>query len=228
MKGPVIFLSIVCVALAAALFLRHNKAQKALDLSFKQSESQSNEVTQLITRLAEAKGTATQTQTNLQGQLDKRTAELINASNVVAQIRAMLAASQVEAAKAQQELQARAERIDALEAQRDDLARRVEVLPRIEKELADSRKSLSFALGDRDTVVKESQRLQLENANLQRKLVDLQFLRLQTERVEADIELAKRMANARPGSRPDYQRPIIMLPDGAVEFAPPVAVEPAN
>src|SRR5262245_21384753 len=100
MKPPVIFLSFVCVALAAALYLRHSSAQKALDSAGQRIESQSNEVAQLSTKLALAQGLATQMQTNLQGTVDRRTAELLNASNVVAQIRALLASTQEDAAKA--------------------------------------------------------------------------------------------------------------------------------
>jgi hypothetical protein len=225
MKTPVVLLSIVCVALAAALFLRHNKAQRALDSAAKQSETSSNEVSQLRTKLALAEGMAAQTQTNLQGLLDKRTAELINASNIVVQTRAMLASAQEETAKAQSELQTRAERIGALEAQRDDLVRRGEDLPRLEKQLAETRKSLVFALGDRDTAVKESQGLQLENADLQRKLTDLQFLRWQTERVKADIDAAKYLAKGKPGRSPDFRLPITMLADGTVQLVPPASLE---
>ena len=228
MKPPVVFLSIVCLALAAALFLRHYKAQRALDSAAKQSETSSNEVAELRTKLALAEGMAAQRQTNLQSLLDQRSAELINASNVVVQIRAMLASTQEQAAQSQRELQIRAERIGTLEAQRDDLTRRGEALLPLEKQLADAREKLRFALGDSDTLLKESQRLQLENADLQRKLIDLQFLRLQMERVRADIETAKRMAAAKPGSRPDFRRPVIMLPDGAVEFAPPTSLETGN
>jgi chromosome segregation ATPase len=228
MKPPVVFLSIVCVALAAALFLRHKKAQSTLDVAIKQSEKSSNEVAQLSTKLALAQGIATQMQTNLQGLLDKRTGEVINASNIVVQVRAMLASSQEETAKARRELQIQAERIGTLEAQRADLARRVGSLSQLEKQLADLREDLRFALGDRDTLVKESQRLQLEKADLERKLIDLPFLRLQVERVEADIQIAKRLASAKSGSRRDLRRPVVMLPDGAVDFAPPITVETGN
>lgn len=228
MKPSVVFLSIACVALAAALFLSHKKAQSALGVAIKQSENSSNEVARLSTKLALAQGMASQMQTNLQGLLDKRTAELINASNIVVRVRAMLASSQEETAKAQRELQIRAERIGTLEAQRGDLVSRVESLWQLEKQLAAVREDLRFALGDRDTLVKESQRLQLEKADLERKLIDLPFLRLQIERVEADIQTAKRLASAKSGSRRDLRRPVVMLPDGAVDFAPPITVETGN
>lgn len=228
MKPSFLFLSLACLVLAAALFLSHRKSQRALDSSVKQSETYSNEVAELRTKLHLAEATALQSQTNLQGMLDKRVSELVNASNVVVQIRAMLTSAQQETARAQRELQIRAERIGALETQSRDLARQVESLRLTEKELAETRENLRLTSGERETLLEESQRRQLENADLQRKLNDLQFLRWQMEHVQTDQQTAKRLANARPGSRPDFRRPIIMRPDGTVEFAPPAPVETEN
>jgi len=220
MKPPVIILALVCAALAVALFLGKRGAGTALAEAATNQVSLSNEVSKLRGKLVETQSRAIGTQTNLQASLDRRTAELVNASNRVAQVKAMLAATQEEFARAQSELGARAERIGALENQRDELSRKLEAVPALETQLADVKRQILYATGDRDTLLKESQRLQLENAGLQRKMRDLEFLRLQTAKVEQEIEAAKRLAHARPGSSPDLRRPIVLEDDGTVRLGP--------
>jgi len=221
MKTPIVILSAVCLALVATLFMRNRSTGVELQTSATNQMSLSNEVAQFRVRLVDAQVKAMQMQTNLQGMLDRRTKEFLAASNLVVQLRTTLAGTREELTKAQGEVGAKSTTLTALETQRDDLSRRVEVVPGLEKQLADAKQNLGYVLADRETLMKERQRLQLENADLQRKIGDLDFLRLQTVKLEDEVQARKRLANARPGSSPDLKLPLVLQDDGSVRLVSP-------
>jgi chromosome segregation ATPase len=221
MKTPVVILSVICVALAAALFLRNRSANSAQAAATKTQQSLSDEIAQFRVKLIQAQVQGIQIRTNLQAALDRRTAELINASNRVVQLKAIWATTQEEVAQAQRDLAAQSERITAVETQRDGLNRKLDIVPGLEKQLAETKGNLGFLLSDREALEKERQRLQLQNAELQRQLGDPDFLRAQTARVEEEIQARRRLASAKPGGSPDLRRPLVLQGDGSVRLAAP-------
>ena len=218
---PSVILGILCAVLAGVLYLRHNNANRTLAGAVARENGFSNEVAQLQTKLLLAQGQAVREQTNREAAIHRRAVDLLNASNRVVQIQGVLAATQKEVTKARTQLQTQSVRVGELENQRDELNRKIETLQPLQPQLEELRKNLAFVIDERDKLMKESELLRLELAGLQRNVTDLDYLRLQTVRIEDNMEAAKRMASAKPGARPDLKLPIVMEPDGSVRLASP-------
>lgn len=195
-KVVAVVLAILCVALAYGLYKRNSSAKKEAEATAKQLQSFTNQVAELQTKLALEHGTTTVAQSNQQYLLDHRTAELVNTSNRLVQTSLLLSHAQREAQDAQTDLQTKAAAIATLEAQREDLNHRLEVVPALQNELASLKEKLTTAQSECSELAQSLGRERVEKADLERKLDDPAFLRLQTRRAEENLDLRKRMASA--------------------------------
>jgi len=197
MKPLVIILGLICAALAFAYYKSHTGATEELEQATQGFATQSNKVMELTTRLNLTNGTNEIARTNLMHVLDRRTLEVLNLSNRLVQTRLLLKQTQADAQEAQAAFQAKASQIGTAEAQRDELSRQLEMLAPVQKQLADANRKLSEVLTDRELWAQEAQRLQVEKGEMQAKLENPSFLRVQLAKVQDEAEMKRRYSQGR-------------------------------
>ena len=147
------------------------------------------------------------------------------ASNRLVQANLLLKAAQSQGATAQADLQSKAAELALLENEREDLKRRLTVLPTLEKQTAEAKQKLAGATTDREFLSLEVRRLQVEKADLMRKLDDVSFLRMQLTRAEEDAELQRRLVKAGRSAPVDRKARLELLQDGTVRPVVPVSTQ---
>lgn len=221
MKAPLILLSLVCAGLAFWLYQRSSSANREAAAAETQFKTYSNQVAELSTKLAMAQGDAGYAQSNLQYLVTLRTSELANTSNRLVQLNLLYRAAQTEALAAQSEAQSLAARLAVLEAERDGLQRGLAVVPVLERKLAEAREKLASTASERNALLQEAGRLEVDRADVQRKLEDVGFLRLQLTRAEQNAAVLRRLAKAGPSAAVDSKARLEWLDDGTVRPAIP-------
>ena len=128
----------------------------------------------------------------------------------------------------QPELASKAARIAVLEGERDELVRRLAAIPGLEKQVADLKAKVSGVTTDRDFLFSEVRRLELEKADLDRKLDDANFLRVQLAKVEEDAELKRRLIKAGTSASVSSKARLELQADGTVRPLLPVDTQAKN
>lgn len=202
-KTVAVLLVILSVGLAGGLYYRHAKAveEKKADTTIIQSLS--NEVAKTTGDLKDLLAV----NESLQRDLDIRDQEIKTYSNNLATVTAELAKTQSDAKAAAEtakaEMLKRDARIAELEAERDDLSKRMASLNSsintLEAKIADTEKRLEDSEGDREFLLTELKRLQAEKAELERQFNDLALLREQVRKLRDELSLAKRLDWIRRG-----------------------------
>ncbi|MEK7674990.1 MAG: hypothetical protein AAB676_04030 [Verrucomicrobiota bacterium] len=216
MKTAFIVLSLICIVLAVALYRRHSGALQAGEAAAKAQQSLSNEVAELRTKLALATSDSAVVQSNQQRVIERHLSELAATSNRFVQANLQLAAAQQEARAAQTELQTKMAAIALLEAQRDESGRRLEAASALQKELAETKQKLAQSLGESGTLEQALGRLRVEKADLESKIEDPVFLRLQAKKVADQAALRRRLASARRIDASDPRVRLELQQDGSV------------
>jgi len=206
MKAIIAILGILSVALGVGLFIRHNEAvrvKKENDEHIQEAANYSNRLEQTQAKLDEM----TKVNSTLETNLTVRSQDLIVKSNDLIKTSAELAKTQrdaqaaAEAAKA--EMAKRDARINELETQKNDLdAKATEMksaIGSLEKSIADTEKKLAASEGDREFLLKELKRLQVEKAELERQFNDLSVLRAQVGKLKEELSIARRLEWIRMG-----------------------------
>ena len=228
MKTVAVLLGLVCAALAYGLYKRGAGADADAAAAVKLQETLTNQVRQLETKLALEQGTAGQSISNLQYHLSRRDASLTYTSNRLVQANLLVNTAQTETRTIQPELASKAAQIAVLEGERDALARRLVVIPSLEKQLADLKIRFDGVSIDHDFLDSEVRRLEFEKADLERRLTDTSFLRTQLAKAEEDAELKRRLVKAGTSASVSSKARLELQADGTVRPLLPVATQAKN
>lgn len=224
MKTATIALGVLCAALAVALIQRGASANRQIETLVKDQQSLSNQIAEIRTRMALAQVTSTESLSNVQRHLDKRTADLLIVSNRLVQTHLLLQAAQKDARTAHDQLQSRAAQVAVLETQLDALRQQARrpVEPEASTREKDAlRQELASVRRDYDALQTRLGALQVEWETLQSQLFDLEFLDRQRKDAEVAADIRRRMASARTGASPDPRRKLELQPDGTVRYTAP-------
>lgn len=178
-----------------AVEIKHQDEQKIATLS--------KTVTETKGKLDEQEKLAMYLQTNLA----VRTEELSGASNNLAKLNADLARTQKEMQAAAEAAKAEIERRDAqiaqlttqtnvLTQQMDDLNSSIGKLGKL---IAETERKLTASEGDREFLLKELKRLQVEKAELEKQFNDLSALRTQVAKLKEELSISRRLEWMRAG-----------------------------
>jgi len=222
MKAFVIILAVVCAVLIYALFQRNSSASRAAAAAETQFQNYSNQVAELSTKLALERGSGGQVQSNLQSLVDRRVGELINTSNRLVQLNLLYRAAQSDARAAQSEAQSLTAKLAVLEAERDGLQRNLTAVAVVERKLAEARDKLATTTSERNALLQEVGKLEVDRADLLRKLEDVGFLRVQLTKAEDNAVVLRRLAKAGNTASVSSKARLELLEDGTVRPAIPV------
>jgi chromosome segregation ATPase len=221
MKAFVIILSVACAALAFGLYQRNSSANREAGAAETQFKTFSNQVAELSTKLAMSHGDAHHAQSNLQHLVAVRTGELANTSNRLVQLNLLYRAAQAEARAAQSEAQSLAGRLAVVEAERNGLQRGSAAIPVLERKVAEFREKLDTTTAERNALLAEIGKLEVDKADLLRKMEDIGFLRIQLTKAEENAAVLRRLAKAGHSAAADSKARLELLEDGTVRTALP-------
>jgi len=221
MKAFVIILCVVCAGLAYGLFQRNSSADRQATDAETRLTTLSNKVSELETKVVMTQAEAAHATSNWQSLVTLRTSELANTSNRLVQLNLLYRVAQTEGCTAQTGSQSFAARLAVLEAERDGLQRNLIAVAAVEKKLTDARDKLAATTAERNAFRQDVGRLEVEKAELLRKLEDISFLRLQLTRAEDDAAVLRRSARAGPGAPVSSKARLELLDDGTVRPALP-------
>jgi len=212
MKGAVIVLIIVSLGLAVGWISRHNKANAAAEAALKSWETSSNELVKLKTEVMLEQVKAGQMRTNLQAQLDKRTADLNVYSNRLFQVNLVLTGAENDKHSAHADAAAKASRISDLETMHADTTRRMNELvgsvTALQAKLSETEKLATLCESERTVLVSELGVRRAVVEDLLAKFNDEDVLRAQLDRVKD---------RPRPGSaKAGRAKQLELQPDGSV------------
>lgn len=222
MKPLVIILGMACLGLGYGLYQVRSGANKAAETAETQFQTFSNQLAEARTRLALEQGTSSQAQSNLQSVIDRRTAEAMNLSNRMVQLNLLYRSAQSDARSAQSDVQLQVANLTVVEAERDELTRRLAQMASVEKKLSEAREKLADITGERNLLLQQINHLEMDRAELTRKLEDIGFLRTQLARAEEDAALMRRMVKAGRGAPVDRKARLELQDDGTVRPVVPV------
>jgi chromosome segregation ATPase len=197
MKPLIVILSLLCLGLAAQVFLRQTKGQKAerdLAVASDQLQRLSNEVSEARAKLEDESRLAAYLQSNL----TQRATDLAVASNSLGQVSDTLATAQSDLKAAQAEAQKQGVRVAELEGQKDEMQGKLNELAgsikTLDVQIVETKRKLSAAEGDRDSLTKELSRLQSDKAELLRQFNDLAALKAQVALLREEAAVNQRLA----------------------------------
>lgn len=222
MKAAAIILGALCVILGFALYQRGASSSAEIQRLETNQVTLSNSVTELRTRLALSDGTASQVKSNLQFQLEKRTADLNVLSNRLVQTHLILQTVQKEMRAKETDLQGRIARVAVLEAELPALRQAAAQAGDSDgRELALVNERVEQIEKERDELKAQLGALQVAKAELDGKLLDAGFLERQLKLAEEAASIRRRMASARTGASPDPRMKLELQEDGTVRYVAP-------
>jgi chromosome segregation ATPase len=200
MKNALIILTAAAVGCGAIVVLfRHAKLTDQLETARVEAVSFSNRVEETRQRLEESEKVAALLQTHL----TQREETLAAASNELATATAALGRAQSDLAAAQASLRERAAEVAGLQLQRDDLTQELDdltaALEKLDTEIADTRRQLASAEGDRDFLLQQLKQLEAEKAGLQAQWNSLAALRDQYRKLREQAAVSQRLEWRRKG-----------------------------
>ena len=225
-KMLVIILLVVIAGLGFALYKRGGGAGAQADKDAITIATLKSNVTQLGERLTNELDSAAVARTNAQAAFDRRTAELITTSNRLVQTRLLLEQSQQETRAARSEVAARVAAVTTLEAQRDDLQRQAATVPVLQREATESKERLNQVYLAQAGLYDTLGRVRFDLAELERKLQDPLFLRIQERRVIEEAEMRQKAAAKERINTSDRRLLLELQPDGSVRPAVAASAQP--
>jgi chromosome segregation ATPase len=194
---------VLSLGLAGGLFMRHSEAVKVEKQQVTTILDFSNKLDQTSSKLDEQ----VQVNSMLQNNLEQRKRELSDTSNSLVRVSADLDRTRNEAQAAAEhakaELAQRDQRINDLETQRSDLTKKMDDLTlnidKLGTQIAETEKKLEASEGDREFLLKELKRLQVEKTELERQFNDLSMLRSQVAKLKDELSIARRLEWIRMG-----------------------------
>lgn len=203
MKAAIVFLILASLGLGVGLMMRHKQAVEVKQQDEQKISTLSKNVAETKNKLDEQEKLAMYLSTNLAN----RTEELSGASNNLAKLNADLARTQKEMQAAAEAAKAEIERRDAqisqLTSQTNVLTQQMDDLNasigKLGKQIVETERKLTASEGDREFLLKELKRLQVEKAELERQFNDLSALRTQVSKLKEELSIARRLEWMRMG-----------------------------
>jgi DNA repair exonuclease SbcCD ATPase subunit len=201
MKATVIILGIACVGLAGTLVYQRTQSQERLNATLAELSTATNHLVETKARLADQEKLAG----FLQARLDTNTTELAAVSNDLVRVNTQLASAQTELKGAQADIktaqadaQTKGARITQLEAEKDEMTKKLGELAgqinSLDSQITETKRKLAAAEGDRSYLTKELARLQTDKAELLRQFNDLAVLRAQVALLRDEAAVNQRIA----------------------------------
>lgn len=203
MKAAIVILVVVCVGLGVALLIRHNKAveQKKSDEGVKVELT--NRLEQVQANFEEQERMNMFLQTNNTVIAEEMAAFSNKFVNVSRNLSKTQADAKAAAEAAQAEINKREARINELSAQGEDLTKKISGLNasigNLNTLIAETERKLEASEGDREFLLKELKRMQVEKAELERQFNDLDLLRTQVVKLKDELSVARRLDWIRKG-----------------------------
>ncbi len=206
----VIFLVLLAAAFGIGLIVVNNKARDEKQRDVAYIAKLSNDVVSTQQKLSDQQQVNLTLETNiavLKNDIADVSNKLSTTSSTLASTSETLAKTQAEAKAAAEaaaaEMAKRVSRIMELEGQNDDLTKKMTdlntALGGLEKQIADTERKLAASEGDREFLLKELKRLQVEKAELERQFNDLAVLRDQVRHLKEELSVARRLDWIRRG-----------------------------
>jgi len=203
MKAAIVFLILASLGLGVGLMMRHKQAVEVKKQDDEKITVLSKNVEDTKNKLDEQEKLAMYLQTNLV----VRTEELSGASNNLSKLNAELARTQKEMQAAAEAARADIERRDlqisklttetnAMTQKMDDMTASIGKLGKL---ISDTERKLAASEGDREFLLKELKRMQVEKADLERQFNDLAALRTQVAKLKEELSIARRLEWIRLG-----------------------------
>jgi chromosome segregation ATPase len=208
--------------LGAALLYRHSEAVKEMESLQAAKEDLEKELQQKNGELEEQRGV----NNRLESDLASRLQQILQSSNRVIGLSAELARTEAEAQAAartaQDEISRRDSKINELTGQNDELTTQMTglnvALTDLETQIAETERMLAASEGDREFLLQELKRLQVEKTELERQFNDLALLREQVRKLKDELSIARRLEWIRRGLYGNEQKGTEKLQSG---FATP-------
>ena len=199
----IVLLVLVGVGLGVTLLLRHNKAVEVKKTDEGRITVLSNKVEETQSKLDDKEKLAIY----LQDKVTTKTEELSSTSNHLSKINAELARTKSEmqaaAEAARAEIEKKDAQINALTTQTNQLTLKMDdltgAIDKLGKQIADTERRLAASEGDREFLLTELKRLQVEKAELERQFNDLSVLRAQVSKLKEELTVARRLEWLRMG-----------------------------
>lgn len=203
MKAAIVFLILASLGLGVGLMMRHKQAVEVKKQDEEKISQLSTKVDETKSKLDEQEKIAMYLQTNLV----MKTEELSGASNNLAKLNADLIRTQKEmqdaAAAAKAEIERRDAQISQLTTQTNVLTQQMDDLTasigKLGKQIAMTESKLAASEGDREFLLKELKRLQVEKADLEKQFNDLSALRTQVAKLKEELSISRRLEWIRMG-----------------------------
>jgi septal ring factor EnvC (AmiA/AmiB activator) len=203
MKAAIVFLILASLGLGVGLMMRHKQAVEVKKQDDEKITVLSKNVEDTKNKLDEQEKLAMYLQTNLV----VRTEELSGASNNLAKLNAELVRTQKEMQAAAEAARADIERRDAqiskLTTETNAMTQKLDdmnaSIGKLGKLISDTERKLAASEGDREFLLKELKRLQVEKADLERQFNDLSVLRTQVAKLKEELSIARRLEWIRLG-----------------------------
>lgn len=214
-KLAVVILVLVSLFLGAGILYVQNKANNQKQQDVATIVTLSNNWVETQTKFEEQKKVNAVLETNL----FTKVAEVQNYSNMLLAASNNLARQQADAKSAADaaaaELAKRDEKITALETERDNLDKKLVALnaniSQLNTRIADTERKLAASEGDREFLLKELKRMQLEKTELEKQFNDLAVLRSQVNKLQEELSIARRLDWIRKGITTDTPKGAVML-----------------
>ncbi len=227
-KITAIILAVLVAVLGFALFKANTGAGHQAESDAATITSLSNQVTELRTKLALEHSNLDLAQSNHFALLHRRTAELNTTSNRLVQTALLLDRAREETRIAQAAIPSQAVAVATLEAQRDELQRQAAQIPGLQQEIAELKEQVQQGQFARAALDETLGLARASQAELERKLEDPAFLRLQARRADEAAALRQRTAAGESIRVTDRRVRLELQPDGTVRPAHTVGISPEN
>lgn len=203
MKAAIAFLVLVALGLGIGLMVRHKNAVQTHQADQAVIGDFSNRVEVTKAKLDDAEKMAMYLETNLtikaeelsgaSNNLNKLNAELAKTRN---EMQAAAEAARAEIAKKDAQITQLTTETNALTVKMDDLTSNIYKLGKL---ISDTEKKLTASEGDREFLLGELKRLQVEKAELEKQFNDLATLRAQVSKIKEELTVARRLEWLRMG-----------------------------
>lgn len=217
-KVTIVILVLLAALLGILLIYRHSVAEKQKQLDVATIVTLSNDWVQATAKLEEQKKVNALLETNLSKKID----ETITLSNQITSAANLLAKTQADAKAAAEasaaEIAKRDKEISRLETEREDLDKKMIGLnaniSSLTSKISETERRLAASEGDREFLLKELKRLQVEKSALERQFNDLAVLRGQVNKLRDELAVARRLDWIRKGLYSDTKKGAEMLTQG--------------
>jgi len=221
-KVAVVVLVLVCLVLGAATLYVQSKAEKQKREDLATITTLSNNWVETEVKLTDQKKVNAVLETNL----FSKVAEAQSFSNMLVAVSNSLMRTQAEAKVAADaataELAKRDEKITALEQERENLDKKLVALnaniSQLNAKISETERKLASSEGDRDFLLKELRRMQVEKTDLEKQFNDLAVLRSQVNKLQEELAIARRLDWIRKGITTEVPKGGVLLQQGTAAY----------